>query len=183
MSSVMAHIPCGLYACMHVSGSEQVGAHIGLTKQQSTRLCTSWHASKCHAACIAATGSIHQDACSACMKQKLALQEARLRPGTADIAPQRGRADPEEPRRSRDALDDRRRPREDDRRRVREDTALRAPEAVPEPVVSTTPCTPDYAGGSANALPDSSSFSSCLECMPVCSDGDRFCADLCMMHE
>jgi len=61
-----------------------------------------------------------------------------LRPDTADIAPQRGRADLDEPRRSREALDDRRRPREDDRRRVKERAAPIIPEAMPEPPVSST---------------------------------------------
>lgn len=64
------------------------------------------------------------------------LQEGRLRPGTGDIAPQRGRADLDEPRRSREALDDRRRPREDDRRRVKERAAPTIPEAMPETLVS-----------------------------------------------
>ncbi|DBA92776.1 TPA: hypothetical protein ACH3X1_002968 [Trebouxia sp. C0004] len=56
--------------------------------------------------------------------------------GTANIAPQRGRADLDESRRSKEALDDRRRPREDDRRRVKERAAPRIPEAIPEPLVS-----------------------------------------------
>lgn len=61
-----------------------------------------------------------------------------MRPDTADIAPQRGRADLEEPRKSREALDDRRRPREDDRRRVKERSAPTIPEAMPEAPVSST---------------------------------------------
>ncbi|KAL0017757.1 hypothetical protein WJX77_005746 [Trebouxia sp. C0004] len=59
--------------------------------------------------------------------------------GTANIAPQRGRADLDESRRSKEALDDRRRPREDDRRRVKERAAPRIPEAIPEPLVQEAP--------------------------------------------
>jgi hypothetical protein len=70
------------------------------------------------------------------IQQRVLLQEGRLRPDTADIAPQRGRTDEHEPRRSREALDDRRRPREDDRRRVKERAAPTIPEAIPEPLVS-----------------------------------------------
>ena len=66
------------------------------------------------------------------------LQEGRLRPDTGDIAPQRGRADLDEPRRSREAPDDRRRPREDDRSRVKKKAAPTIPEAMPEPLVSST---------------------------------------------
>ena len=48
---------------------------------------------------------------------------------------ERSRADLEEPRRSRDALDDRRRLREDDRRRVKEEAVSRAREPAAEPQV------------------------------------------------
>ena len=69
-------------------------------------------------------------------QQGVLLQEGRLRPDTAEIAPQRDRTDLDEPRRSREALDDRRRPREDDRRRVKERAAPTIPEAIPDPLVS-----------------------------------------------
>ena len=63
-------------------------------------------------------------------------QDLRTRPEDLDTRhssrAERGRADLEEPRRSRDALDDRRRLREDDRRRVKEEAVYRAPEPVPE---------------------------------------------------
>ena len=68
------------------------------------------------------------------MLAALGLQDARPGPDASDRA-QRGRADLDEPRRSRDGFDDRRRPREEDRGRVKEDAMLSAPEAIPEPMV------------------------------------------------
>ena len=69
----------------------------------------------------------------------VAVQDGRAKPEADDVGRglvlHRGRADANEPRRARDTLDDRRRPREEERRRPKEEIVFRAPEAVPEPQV------------------------------------------------